>query len=68
MLSAFGGVGSAMFVFTSISPIVSLSLNIQFLTDDKGKKSRALMLVASVGQCRQFSCCGSGLRHGLVYL
>lgn len=36
-----------MFVFTSISPIISLSLNIQFLTDDKrGGKSRAIILVA----------------------
>ena len=36
-----------MFVFISISPTISLPLNIQFLTDDKReKKSRALMLVA----------------------
>lgn len=35
-----------MFVSTRITPITSLSLNIQFLTDDKREKSRALMMVA----------------------
>lgn len=46
MISAFGGVNCAMFVSTRITPITSLSLNIQFLTDDKREKSRALMMVA----------------------
>ena len=40
MISTFGGVNCAMFVSTRITPITSLLLNIQFLTDDKREKKQ----------------------------
>lgn len=38
-VSPLGGGSSAMFVFTGLSPVMSLSVTIQFLTDDIREKA-----------------------------